>query len=267
LDVTEPHHEPSYYEIALTNRQVVIAFVILLACLLAAFFSGVWIGRGGIDLHRDQVVRATPPPQPPAEGRTLEELKFFADRPGKKGGKAEEKPAAPPETRPEVKPEEPAVSPPAAQTQETTLQDDLRRPSPPPVPTRAPMVRKTPPTPAPAPEDAEPARPEAVQARPAAGDRNGRGKTPPPAASASDTAQPGAGTVVIQVFASADQTEAQRVRERLAKGGQTAFLSPLTVDGHTMYRVRIGPFGTRQQAQKAAEKVRKNFKLDTWLTE
>ena len=39
MDVTEPHHEPSYYEIALTNRQVVVAFVILLACLLAAFFS------------------------------------------------------------------------------------------------------------------------------------------------------------------------------------------------------------------------------------
>ena len=33
-------HEPSYYEIALTNRQVVVAFVILLICLLSAFFSG-----------------------------------------------------------------------------------------------------------------------------------------------------------------------------------------------------------------------------------
>src|ERR1700730_4361750 len=38
-------HEPSYYEIALTNRQVVVAFVILLTCVVAAFFSGVWIGR------------------------------------------------------------------------------------------------------------------------------------------------------------------------------------------------------------------------------
>ena len=39
-------HEPSYYEIALTNRQVLVAFVILLCCVLAAFFAGVWIGRG-----------------------------------------------------------------------------------------------------------------------------------------------------------------------------------------------------------------------------
>ena len=42
-------HEPSYYEIALTNRQVVVAFVILLVCLLSAFFSGVWIGRESND--------------------------------------------------------------------------------------------------------------------------------------------------------------------------------------------------------------------------
>ncbi|HZF08435.1 MAG TPA: SPOR domain-containing protein [Thermoanaerobaculia bacterium] len=269
MDVTEPHHEPSYYEIALTNRQVVVAFVILLACLLAAFFSGVWIGRGGIEPRRDQVVRATPP-QPPAEGQTLEELKFFADRPAKKGAKPEEKPAEP-------KTEEiaavPAPSPaPAPKPPETTLQQDLgtsrSRPSPPPSNS---VVRSTPPAPAPAPEEvAEPARPEPVQTRPAPADHNARGKTPasaPAPDTSTESAQPGAGSVVVQVFASADPAEAQRVRERLVKGGQTAFLSPLTVDGHTMYRVRIGPFGTRQKAQKVAEKVRKTFKLDTWLTE
>jgi DedD protein len=263
MDVTEPHHEPSYYEIALTNRQVVVAFVILLACLLAAFFSGVWIGRGGIEPRRDQVVRATPP-QPPAEGRTLEELKFFADRPTKKGAKPEEKPAE--------KPAEPAPSPAAKAPETTTLQQDLgehSRPAPTPPPPTPSVVRATPPLPAPAPEEvAEPARPEPVQARPTPADRSARGKAPAAAAAAdTETAQPGAGSVVIQVFASADPAEAQKVRERLAKGGQTAFLSPLTVDGHTMYRVRIGPFGTRQKAQKVAEKVRKTFKLDTWLTE
>ncbi|MBZ0114499.1 MAG: hypothetical protein K8J08_18695, partial [Thermoanaerobaculia bacterium] len=38
--------ESSYYEIALTNRQVMVAFVILLVCVLAAFFGGVWVGKG-----------------------------------------------------------------------------------------------------------------------------------------------------------------------------------------------------------------------------
>lgn len=279
--MTEPHHEPSYYEIALTNRQVVVAFVFLLACLLAAFFSGVWIGRGGIEPRKDQMVRSVPPQQAPAEGRTLEELKFFADRPGhKKSEKAEEKPAEAPRAEEKVAAAEPAPAPPAT-SRDTTLQQDLgssRPTSTPPSQPVSPVVRSRPPAP-PAPSIASeeaPARPEPVQARPAS--KPPRGKTPPASAAAEDSGdsapQPvtaaGAvtgGKVVIQVFASADQAEANRIRDRLGKGGQTAFLSPLTVDGRTMYRVRIGPFGTRQSAQKVAEKVRKTYKLDTWLTE
>jgi len=38
--------EPSYYEIALTNRQVLVVFVVLLVCVVVAFVSGVWVGRG-----------------------------------------------------------------------------------------------------------------------------------------------------------------------------------------------------------------------------
>ena len=69
-------HEPSYYEIALTNRQVVVAFVILLTCLLGAFFSGIWIGReGSVRAAQEQIVRNTPPES--KEGKNLEELEFF----------------------------------------------------------------------------------------------------------------------------------------------------------------------------------------------
>ena len=34
-----------------------------------------------------------------------------------------------------------------------------------------------------------------------------------------------------------------------------------------MYRVRIGPFKSRDDAQKVADQVRKGYKLDTWVTE
>ena len=33
-----------------------------------------------------------------------------------------------------------------------------------------------------------------------------------------------------------------------------------------MYRVRIGPFADRAQAEETAGKVRQRFKLDTWVT-
>ena len=38
-------HEETHYQLALTNRQVLTAFVILLGCLFVAFFAGVRIGR------------------------------------------------------------------------------------------------------------------------------------------------------------------------------------------------------------------------------
>ena len=71
-------HEPSYYEIALTNRQVVVAFVILLVCLIAAFFSGVWVGRESGFRSAEQMVRAAPPTEEEEkEGQNLEEFEFF----------------------------------------------------------------------------------------------------------------------------------------------------------------------------------------------
>ena len=270
--MTEPHHEPSYYEIALTNRQVVVAFILLLACLLAAFFSGVWIGRGGIEPRRDQMVRVNPPAQTSPEGHTLEELKFFADRPNRKGRtdkKPEEKPA---ETVAEPAPPGTAQDAEESRPRETgsTMQQDLQSPSSRSSsrssnPNSNSVVRKTPPVPAPPEPAEEPVRPEPVRSRPSQ-----KPEKPSRTADPSSSREAGAGaegSVVIQVFASADQAEAGRVRDRLTKGGQAAFLSPLTVDGRTMYRVRIGPFPSRPKAQTVAEKVRKNFKLDTWLTQ
>ncbi|MFW6175966.1 MAG: hypothetical protein ACOC7L_04000, partial [Acidobacteriota bacterium] len=92
------HYEPSYYEIALTGRQVLAAFVILLVCLVAAFFSGVWVGRGGEgggEGDATEVVADAPEDggaeaEPPAPDEDLEELSFFeGDRGTASGGGSE----------------------------------------------------------------------------------------------------------------------------------------------------------------------------------
>ena len=257
--MSEPH-EPSYYEIALTNRQVVVAFVILLVCLLSAFFSGVWIGRESTVRAQEQIARnSSPQPegQPKKEGQSLENLEFFDSKENRSGKKHEGKPGQE-EPQPQASP------------------------------------KATPPAPAPEPEPPPAESPVQVDAVPApvvspvpAPDRKGKGRkgvavTTPTAAAADDDAaspvQPAKrseivepkvpkGAVVIQVFSSQDQSQADRIRKQLAKGGQKAFLSPVDVAGHTMYRVRIGPFSSRSDAQKVAEKVRKAYKLDTWVTE
>ena len=257
--MSEPH-EPSYYEIALTNRQVVVAFVILLVCLLSAFFSGVWIGRESTVRAQEQIARNSSPPdaQPKKEGESLENLEFF-DSKENKSGKARGGRAGREAGQPQASP----------------------KPTPP-----APAVQDSEPPPAESPAQAAAALPAPT---PPAADRKGKGRkaaaTTPraaaPAAVDDDSTAPGRpakpsavaepavpkGAVVIQVFSSQDRPQAERIRKQLTKGGQKAFLSPVDVAGHTMYRVRIGPFTSRPDAQKVAEKVRKSYKLDTWVTE
>src|SRR3954467_7788016 len=109
-------HEPSYYEIALTNRQVVVAFVILLVCLLSAFFSGVWIGRESTVRAQDQMARNAPPPEtePKKEGQSLENLEFFdskENKAGKKPGKGASA-EAPAQASPKPAPPVPEPEPP-----------------------------------------------------------------------------------------------------------------------------------------------------------
>jgi cell division protein FtsN len=277
--VAEPH-EPSYYEIALTNRQVVVAFVILLTCVLGAFFSGVWIGREGtVRAAQEQMVRNTPPPES-KEGKNLEELEFFdknkkgADptksdpqeaphpAPGSTlledlGGRkkpaaqtpppaaAQEEPAAPPQARPAQEAPVPAASDPAQERR------DRRK-------ARAAAAAAATPDAQETPAEAPP-EPTAKPAKTAA-------KTGKAAKGAAAPATP-KGSYVIQVFSSADQSQADRIRAKLVAGGQKAYLSPIDRGGRTMYRVRVGPFKSRDEAQKVADKVRKGYKLDTWVTE
>jgi DedD protein len=274
-------HEPSYYEIALTNRQVVVAFVILLTCLVAAFFSGVWIGREATArAAQEQIVRNAPPPQD-AEGKNLEELEFF-DPKAKKDHKDHKKEAAAGEasaaSQDAVEKPVPGASQPFQPSQssqptqppkKTTLADELagRRTGTTAKPAPPQPVAETPAAAAPAPT---PKR--AVPAPVAADEAAEEAPVPVPrkTAKAHDktaAAAAGKGAYVIQVFSSADKAQADRIRAKLAGGGQKAFLSPIERGGRTMYRVRVGPFKSHDDAQKVADKVRKAYRLDTWVTE
>lgn len=268
-------HEPSYYEIALTNRQVVVAFVILLTCVLAAFLSGVWIGRESTARSQEQLVRNSPPQQQASkEGRSLDELEFF-DANKKKG---EEQAAK----------QEAVAAPPAS----PTLFDDLNRrkrndePAPAPQQTAPAPPVSQPAVEPPAPSRTEPVGADGLTKAERRKQRRERQKAAEAAAAAAQTAAPAParavagkaaknaaepavpkGSYVIQVFSSADKAQAESIRSKLSGGGQKAYLSPINRGGRTMYRVRIGPFKSRGDAQTVADKVRKGYKLDTWVTE
>lgn len=213
-------YEPSYYEIALTGRQVLSAFVILLVCLVAAFFSGVWMGRGGDEGEAapQEVAR-----EETGEEQPLQELSFFEEQPM-------ERPRALDEVAREPRPD-------------TTLREDVggreeRRPE---VPTAQPPD-----------ETAQPAEPQ---------------RSPPPAASPIPSGSLATGDVVIQVFSSAEEPKAQEVLARLRDNGFRAFLSPLADGGRTLFRVRVGPFERRSEAEETAERLRRSMNLETWITQ
>ncbi len=224
-------NEPSYYEVALTNRQVLVSFVILLGCVLAAFVSGVYVGRQAEPLPESEVTES-PAGQQPDEVAKLEEFKFFGEE-GNGEGELE-------------KPDLSSLREGEKAEETKTLAEDLGSApppqDPPPPPRAAPPASSTPPPPPPA--SPPPPRVETP---------------PPPAVAAGDG-------FIIQVFSSRDEDQAKKVLTRLKAGGYQAYLSPLDQGGLTMYRVRIGPFARRPQAEKVGADIHQKYKLETWIT-
>ncbi len=228
--------EDSYYEVALSHRQVVWVFVVLLGCVVAAFLAGIWIGQ---QQEGPAVVMAeseAPDEPPQREGRELEDLNFFS------------------EERVRPKPAIPAPGP------GTTLADDLGAERTPPSAPPAGARRESPEAVSSEPQTAPPESVE-MAAEPAAP------SVPPPAVAPAPVAPPAGEGLVIQVFSSADRGQAEQVMERLRGSGHPAFLSPVDVEGRPMFRVRIGPFEERSRAERVAEAVRRAFRLDTWITQ
>lgn len=214
-------HEPSYYEIALTNRQVLIVFVVLLICVVMAFFSGVWVGQRdapppGLILAEEG---ATEPAAETQEGSAVGELHFFSDEEVESG-------------------DGPTLAQIADEPQqETTLLEDLGGGA------------------------AEPQTSVAVS--------EPRDLPPAPverALAAEEAQSPATGGYVIQVFSSADEVQARKLLGQLTDGGYPAFLSPVEVGSQTMMRVRIGPYSQLANAETVAERIRREFRLDTWVT-
>ena len=215
--------EQSYYEIALTNRQVMSIFVVLLVFVIAAFLGGVWVGRGdgaAVTTGQPQIIASgVEPGEPP-----LQQLDFF-DQPGPAETDTGEGPA------PVIEEQAPVIE---EQQPEPILEE-----------TTQPVILE------------QLGRAAAAQVE-------------PPAQSAPVTAPPpaivGAEALVVQVFSSTDQAQAQRILDRVRGGGYPAVMSSGDVDGRPMYRVRVGPYSDREEAQSVADRIRRAYRLDTWIT-
>ncbi len=82
------------------------------------------------------------------------------------------------------------------------------------------------------------------------------GKTAQASAAKPAAATEESGRFVVQVGAFADADKAREVRQKLEKAGLKTYMHVAkTADGERT-RVRVGPFGTRAEADKAASRVK-----------
>jgi len=239
------------FEFALDARQVASVILGSLASLAVTFYLGYAVGQRVVDRPaRPAETRPAPAPAPPTDPLAM------LDQPPRPDASApprlsyhetltSPKPPADQLPVPSAKPAPPPPTPaaaakPAAPVAAAPAPAATPTPSPTPTPTPTPTPA-TPPKPAPAAASA--AKPPAAAPAPKATPK----PTPTPASKGAPTARPGAFTV--QVGATQDRAEADRIAARFAGRGAKVFVADVPGKGR-WYRVRVGSFDTREAADR-----------------
>ena len=195
-------------------------------------------------LAKSEPAPAEPPraePAPPAAAATPAKPEAAAAAPAKAAPTPTPAPAAPKRSVAEAEqrmlsPSSKPAAPAAAKSSSAPV--TTAAPEPPPAATAATVASTTTTAPPPAPAGK-------VEAPPAA-----PGATPPP------TSAPAPQGFVVQLAAFADDKGANALAGRLKRGGYAAYVEPLQTSRGTLWRVRVGGYATRAEADAASEKLK-----------
>jgi len=246
--------DDAFHEIQLNGKQLVFLFMAATVVSVVIFLCGVLVGRGvraergttAADVASLSAVTAaettpqqltTPPPAAPPAGSDptaaappppADDLSYF-NRLEKPNEQADDlKPAA----AQAPTPAKPAV----AEKNEKALKAE------------AVEKKKNAAAAAPAPEPAKPAAAEkAEKAEKAAAEPSGNG-------------------FAVQVAALNVRGEADAIANRLSSKGYAAYVLAPASGTPSVYRVRIGKFGTRREAEAMAAKLQKEEQFKPWIT-
>ena len=216
-----------FYEIQLSNKQLVFYFMALATGLIMSFLAGIMVGRGVDD-------RAEP-----AANRPLQEERVVA------------------EEKPRVAPPTPASLTYAQRLEGEKTEEALEKPRPQATPAVTSAVRSA--------ADAKAAKPSAKPSPAVAVAKSPEpaARTSPPPAVPSPAVAPATG-FAIQVGAFRDRAAADSVVARLKGKGFGAYaVAPAAADG--LFNVRVGPFAQRADAEKAQAKLRDEEKLKPFI--
>jgi cell division protein FtsN len=224
------HHDTDdgFHEIQLSGKQLVFLFMAGATVAVVIFLCGVWVGRGV-------------PAERVSAGENPETL-----------AAADPSPAATP-SQPVASSGPPAAEPPAPAAEpddelsyakrlqgDSAATEKLKPAAPPPAAPRSPAAAGPPPPPASQPSPAASA---------------GRPATPPAAAPASG-GRPGAW--IVQVVSLQDRAAATAIATRLAGKGYPAFVLDPASGGPRIYRVQVGGFADKNDAEQASRRLEKD---------
>ena len=228
-DVTHEFGDDGFHEIHLSGKQLVFLFMATTVVSIVIFLCGVQVGRG-VPAERAQEGLADP-------------LASASVAPAATPPAAA---LAPPEEAPAPPSEAEGLSYKDRLAGEAAPRESLRPAAEPPPP--APPAARTRETPA-----------REARAREAAA------VTPPPPSqkAAGGTAQPG--TWVLQVHALRDAKVANSIVQRLVKKGYPAFLVA-SGGPSSMYRVFVGRYKDRDEAERVAQRLKKDEQFNPWIT-
>ncbi len=232
----------THYQLSFTARQALLLFVGLLAALAAAYVFGLMTGLAGRDgsvapVAARSVTQAAPSLAPTADvlevPRAVRGLSPSRGRAATPDRSERSHSAAAGPT---------PVSVAAGPTPSPGLQLFDDGPEGTPLPSAAPPKKAHTPT--------RSSRPETTIAAPvaAAGNR--------PAS---------AGAFWVQALSAPSEKEARGRRDRLASHGFPSVVSPGAGPKGRVYRVRVGPYATREEAEKAAARLTTREKLQPWV--
>jgi len=235
--------DDGFHEIQLNGKQLVFLFMAATVVSVVIFLCGVLVGRG---------VRAERAAAP-ADSTTA------SIEPAPQAVPAAATPAGSDPTT--------AVAPPPT-VDDLSYFNRLEKPSPPAEELKPAAAVKEPPSSAPAPAPPAPAKPVPAtrQAAEPPPQPPARSTAKEPSAPKESASVPAGDGYVIQVAAMPEHGVADAMAKRLSSKGYSAFV--MTADGGRtpMYRVRIGKFKTKREAETVAARLQKEEQFRPWIT-
>jgi len=233
-------HDDSYREIQLSGKQLVFWFMAGIVILVVVFLMGMQVGRGVLmargapGSENAAAANAVEPPPPPPSASpgsstspaTAGEKLSYAERLG--SGEP------PKEALKGASPAPPETAP--------TPKSESSAPEPPP-PVAAKTATTTP-----------PAKNPPAKSQPAS-----------PAPAAPTSTEPSGNGYAIQVAALRESDEADAIVKRLAGKGYPAYVVAPQKGSAPIYRVRVGKFKERREADTVAARLQKEEQFKPWI--